>query len=264
MSESVFDQILKNGQSLGIGAYMSGIAGFAAEHGYSPEQLAAVQEVLALIESVHEETVVNSLLGMSRLPLKQPKTFDGFDFSRIHCKSMETLMSLKTLAPLYARKNLAFIGPQGVGKTHLAMAFGRECCRKGMKTYYLKASELSQKLSDALKFGRSKSVVNGLVRPSCLIIDEVGRCVFDKESTRLFFDVIDRRGDKEGPNSMVFTSNKTADKWKDFFNEDDSLLCALDRIFDNATVFMIKGESYRGRGLETVLVQAGNSKPQTK
>ena len=56
----------------------------------------------------------------------------------------------------------------------------------------------------------------------------------------MFFDVIDRRYNKEGPNTMIFTSNKGPDKWGEFFNEDLSLLCALDRIFDDATVFMIK------------------------
>ena len=56
---------------------------------------------------------------------------------------------------------------------------------------------------------------------------------------------------------MIFTSNKGADKWGEFFNEDSSLLCALDRIFDDATVFMIKGNSYRGRNCETIALSAG-------
>jgi hypothetical protein len=30
-------------------------------------------------------------------------------------------------------------------------------------------------------------------------------------------------------------------KWGEFFSEDSSLLCSLDRIFDIATVFTIKG-----------------------
>lgn len=36
------------------------------------------------------------------------------------------------------------------------------------------------------------------------------------------------------------------------FNEDSSLPCALDRIFDDATVFIIKGNSYRGQKCETI------------
>ena len=58
---------------------------------------------------------------------------------------------------------------------------------------------------------------------------------------------------------MIFTSNKTPDTWGEYFNEEDSLLCALDRIFDNATVFMMKGESYRGRKLETLAVEASGT-----
>lgn len=82
-----------------------------------------------------------------------------------------------------------------------------------MKAYFLKATELNQKFTDARKYGRESSTINGLVKPSCLIIDEVGRCVFDKENTRMFFDV--------------------------------------------ATVFMIKGNSYRGKQCETIALSAG-------
>lgn len=203
------------------------------------------------------ESIVSTLLRLSRLPLKEPKTFEGFDFNQLHGKQADALKNLPSLSALYAHKNLAFIGPQGVGKTHLAMAYGRQCCQLGLKAYFLKATELNQRLTDARKYGRESSTINDLVKPSCLIIDEVGRCVFDKENTRMFFDIIDRRYNKEGPNTMIFTSNKGPDKWGGFFNEDSSLLCALDRIFDDATVFMIKGNSYRGRNCETIALSAG-------
>ena len=143
------------------------------------------------------------------------------------------------------------------------MAFGYECCQKGMKTYFLKATELNQKFTEARRRGREGAVINGLVKPSCLIIDEIGRCVFDRDNTQMFFDVIDRRYAKNGPNTIIFTSNKSAHQWKEFFREDDDLLCALDRAFDDATVFMFKGTSYRGRKLETIPIQAGELKPVT-
>ena len=143
----------------------------------------------------------------------------------------------------------------------LAMAFGRKCCEKGIKAYFLKATELEQRLTAARKNDRIAALTNGLVKPSCLIIDEIGRRSFDRENTRIFFDIVDRRSNKEGPNCMIFTSNKTPDTWGEYFDETDSLLCALDRIFDNARVFMMKGESYRGRKLETIAVEAdGTSK----
>lgn len=126
-----------------------------------------------------------------------------------------------------------------------------------MKTYFIKMSELRDKFTAARRAGKEASFLNGLMRPSCLIIDEVGHCEFDKENTRLFFDLIDRRYNKEGNFNIVFTSNKHPSNWRTNFNEDDALLCSLDRIFDEATVFNIKGESFRGKDLETVALQSG-------
>ena len=95
-----------------------------------------------------------------------------------------------------------------------------------------------------------------LVKPSCLIVDEVGGCAFDRACTNLFFDVIDRRYEKDGPNTMVLTSNTPVNRWDEFFTGDETLLCALDRVFDRATVFMMKGASFRGAELETLTVES--------
>lgn len=257
MNDSIFEQIQCAAGYLNLDLNAQEMAKFAVDHEFSEENIRAVAEMFAHLQQKKEENIVSTLLRLSRLPLKEPKTFEGFDFGQLHGRQTDALKNLPSLSALYAHKNLAFIGPQGVGKTHLAMAYGRQCCQNGLKAYFLKATELNQRLTDARKYGRESSTVNGLVKPSCLIIDEVGRCVFDKENTRMFFDVIDRRYNKEGPNSMIFTSNKGPDKWGEFFNEDSSLLCALDRIFDDATVFMIKGNSYRGKNCETIALSAG-------
>lgn len=259
MSESIYEGILADISALKISAYADGLAGFLNAENMTQEQLAAIQKTLDFLKKQKEETIVNTLLKMSRLPLKEPKSFDNFDYENIHGKKVDVLKNLKTLSALYARKNLAFIGPPGVGKTHLAMAYGRECCLRGMKTYFIKATELNQRLSDAIKYDRVGTTTNGLVKPSCLIIDEIGHCKFDKQCTRMFFDIVDRRYAKEGPNTMICTSNLTPDKWGEFFGEDSSLLCALDRIFDDANIFIIEGESYRGRKAERILLKAGNA-----
>ena len=74
-----------------------------------------------------------------------------------------------------------------------------------------------------------------------------------------YLDLIDRRYNKEGAYNIVFTSNRSQSLWRENFNEEDSLLCALDRIFDDATVFNIHGESFRGKRLETYALQAGKA-----
>ena len=204
-----------------------------------------------------EQSSIQILLRTSRLPQKHVKTFDNFDFSVLKGKDLDRLKSIRSLAAVYAHRNIAFIGPAGTGKTHLAQAFGYECCQHRLKTYFIKASELRDKFTAARRAGREAATLTSLVRPSCLIIDEVGHCEFDKENTRLFFDMIDRRYNKEGAYNIVFTSNKSPSLWRENFNEDDALLCALDRIFDDATVFNIRGESFRGKRLETIALQAG-------
>ena len=50
---------------------------------------------------------------------------------------------------------------------------------------------------------------------------------------------------------------RDAGRWYAFHR---TLLCALDRIFDEATVFKLRGESFRGKKLDTVSVQTGKVK----
>ena len=133
-----------------------------------------------------------------------------------------SIQMMLCLSKLPLKKNVALIGPAGTGKTHIAMAYGH-----------------------------SGRVISKLVKPSCLIIDEVGHCVFDKENTRMFIDLVDRRYNMEDPYTMIFTSNKQPSQWKQNFNEDDSLLCALDRIFDDVMIFNLRGNSYRGKECES-------------
>ena len=257
MNNSIYEQIQEAAKFLDIDFGSQEVAQLVTDLSMETAGLQAIADTFEYLRKKRSETIVSSMLRMSRLPLKEPKTFQNFDFTQLHGRQSEELLTLPALSALYARRNLAFIGPQGVGKTHLAMAYGRACCEKGMKAYFLKATELNQKFTDARKYGHESSTMNGLVKPSCLIIDEIGRCIFDKENTRMFFDVIDRRYNKDGPNTTMFTSNKGPDKWQEFFNEDSALLCALDRIFDNATVYLIKGNSYRGKRLEKVTLTAG-------
>lgn len=255
MAESVYESITNCAKVLGIDIPVAELAFYARNKGLTEADVEVLRSAFEFLKDRKEQTVIETLLKTSRLPQKNPKTFDNFDFTRIHGKDLSRLTSLPSLSAVYAHKNIAFIGPQGVGKTHLAMAYGRACCEKGLKSYFLKASELNQRFTNARRY--DKDSINFLVKPSCLIIDEIGRCSFDKENTRMFFDLIDRRYSKEGTNCMIFTSNKSPDTWAEYFASDSDLLCSLDRIFDDASVFIIKGDSYRGRKLETIKLEAG-------
>lgn len=110
-------------------------------------------------------------------------------------------------------------------------------------------------MTNAQKAGKTVPCLNSLVRPFCLIIDEVGHCEFNRENTRVFYDLIDCRYNKEGSFNSVSTSNKTMARRRDIFNEDDAPLCVINRIFDDAEIFKIRAESFRGKQLVTMSFQ---------
>ena len=177
MENLIFDEIERTASYLKLSINAQEIADVILKNRYTEGEAKAISDFLLYLKEKRHDNLVNMLQQMSRIPLKNPKTFDNYDFSRINGKNVEALKELSTLSSLYAHKNLAFIGPQGVGKTHLAMAYGRVCCSNEYKAYFLKATELNQKFTDARRLGRESAVINNLVNPACLIIDEIGRCV---------------------------------------------------------------------------------------
>lgn len=255
MSVTSFEIIEAAAVQLKVDLTAQELAVLAGKERFSEEELNAVQIVFSYLEEKKKETTIQTLLRLSRLPTKAPKTFENFNFNLLKGKDLDSLKALPTLSHIYAHSNLAFIGPPGTGKTHLAQAFGYACCTCGLKTYFIKAAELRDKFTAAVQNGKTGSAILGLVRPSCLIIDEIGHCSFGKEETRLFFDVIDRRYNKEGNFNVIFTSNRMPSEWVDDFDGDDTLLCALDRVFDDATVYKLRGRSYRGKRLKTVTLE---------
>lgn len=259
-TETVFETIAEAASILRLDFSSEEFANYVDEHELSNVTIEAIQEIFNYLRKKKQQSTVLTLLKMSRLPTKEPKTFESFDFSLLKGRDVDRLKALPSLSAIYSHRNLAFIGPAGIGKTHLAQAFGYACCLHGLKTYFIKASELRDRFTAARRAGKTDSCLSALVRPSCLIVDEIGHCAFDKENTRLFFDLVDRRYNKEGNFNMIFTSNKNPALWREDFAEDFTLLCALDRIFDDAMVFKLRGESFRGKKMETVSLETSKVK----
>ena len=159
---------------LGIALGADELAALASDHDMGDAEVAALATAFSYLAGKRRQASIETLLRLSRLPRREPKTFGGFDFSRTRGRDARALAKLPALADLHARRNVAFIGPGGIGKTHLAQAYGRECCVRGPRTYYMKASEPGDRLSRAAERGNASRVAATLARPSCLVIDGVG------------------------------------------------------------------------------------------
>ena len=210
-----YSELEKASSTLRIKMTVNDFTNFAMQKDFSAEQISSVIETFSMLAKRKEQASINFLLKCSRLPLKNPKTFDNFRFEDIKGRDSERLKSLSTLAALHSHKNLAFIGPAGTGKTHLAMAFAYECCCKMLKAYFIKMTELNELFTEARKLDRVGKVMTSLVQPSA---------------------------------------------WRQNFTEENSLLCALDRIFDDALIFNFNGETHRGLKKEVISLTTKRAK----
>lgn len=139
---------------LGIAVGAEELATLASDLDLGDGEMAAVAATFSYLAEKRRLASIETLLRLSRLPRREPKTFEGFDFSRIQGRDAAALGKLPSLADLYAHRNVAFVGPGGIGKTHLAQAYGRECCMRGLKTYYIKATELRDRFQKAVQRGK--------------------------------------------------------------------------------------------------------------
>lgn len=172
------------------------------------------------------------------------KRLGDFDFAAQPGLDRRLVDELATGRFLYEGRNLVFLGPPGVGKTHLAIGLGVMTCELGHRAYFTNAMEMARRLSLALEQNRLHRELNKLVHPKVLIIDEVGYLKLDAAQASLVFQAICYRYDKGQP--IILTSNKAFSEWAEVFAGDAVMAsAALDRLLHRCTVVNIRGESYR-------------------
>ena len=179
-------------------------------------------------------------LMTSGFPLK--KGLDAFDFSFQPSIDKRQIDELATMRFLENGENVIFLGPPGVGKTHLATALGMVAARYRRSTYYINCHQLIEQLKAAHFTNRLPDKLKTLGKYKLLIIDEIGYLPMDIQGANLFFQLIARRYEKA---STIFTSNKTFSQWNEIFADMTIASAILDRILHHCTVINIKGESYR-------------------
>lgn len=179
-------------------------------------------------------------IQMSGFPMK--RTLDDFDFTFQPSIDKRQLDELATMRFVENAENVVFLGPPGVGKTHLATALGIAAARNRYSTYYINCHTLIEQLKKSHYENHLPEKLKALIRYKVLIIDEIGYLPMDIQGANLFFQLIAKRYEKA---STIFTSNKTFSQWNEVFADVTIASAILDRVLHHCTVVNIKGESYR-------------------
>ncbi len=170
------------------------------------------------------------------------KELKDFDFSFQPGIHPQEIQEYETLRFLEQNENLVFLGPSGVGKTHLATAIGISAAKKRISTYFIKCHDLLQQLKKAQAENRLQERLKHFSKYRLLIIDELGYLPINKEDSNLFFQLIDKRYEKK---STILTTNINFSDWDSVFYDAVVANAILDRMLHHAHVIAISGRSYR-------------------
>lgn len=167
---------------------------------------------------------------------------EEFDFSFQPSIDERQIKELSTLAFVARAENVIFLGPPGVGKTHLAVGLAMQALKYGMTVYYTSLAHLIADLKKAAQQDKLEHRWRVYTRPEILIIDEVGYMQLDRTSAELLFRVICARYEN---GSIILTSNKYFGDWGELMNDAVIATAILDRLLHHAHIINIRGESYR-------------------
>lgn len=206
-------------------------------------QLSLVDTLVKLTNyeiDVREQNMIQSMVKVAAFPhLKEIKDFD-FNFQP--SINRQQILDFTTLRFIEEKENIVFLGPSGVGKTHLATSIGIGAAKKRTSTYFIKCHDLIQNLKKSRLENRLETRLKHYTKYKLLIIDEIGYLPIDSEDAKLFFQLIDMRYEKR---STIFTTNVNFKQWDEIFQDMKLANAILDRILHHSTVVTIIGDSYR-------------------
>lgn len=197
-----------------------------------------------LLESevdLRKDRSVQRRIRLAKFPII--KTLDEFDWSWPKKINRLQVQDLFRLTFLEHNANVILLGTVGLGKSLLAIALGYHACLQGISVLFTSAIDIVNTLTTAQKTGRLKLELKRYLRPSILIVDELGYLPIDKKGADLLFQVISHRYEC---GTIILTTNKPYKQWPEIFGNDSTLTSAvLDRLLHHAESVIIEGDSYR-------------------
>jgi DNA replication protein DnaC len=170
------------------------------------------------------------------------KTLEQFDYTFQPSVEKRRIQELSSLRFVANGDNVLFLGPPGVGKTHLAIALGIKAISAGLSTYFVSVPELIDMIAQDTPQGHLAKRMQQLCKPKLLILDEMGYLPLERPIATFLFQLVAKRYEK---GSIILTSNKSFSEWGELFTDQVLATALLDRLLHHSTIINIRGQSYR-------------------
>src|SRR5580692_11332017 len=106
-----------------------------------------LDELLSCEVEARRTRYLRARLQLAHFPFV--KTFEQFDFGFQPSLDDRQIRELRSLRFIHEASNVIFLGPPGVGKTHLSVALAEEAIRSGLGAYFITAHDLAADLGRA-------------------------------------------------------------------------------------------------------------------
>ena len=139
--------------------------------------------------------------------------------------------------------NLIITGATGVGKTYLLSAFGREACMRGLTVKSYRVPRLLTSLGISRGDGSYDKLMQEMIKPKLLILDDFGLKQLDLSMTQDMLEVVEER--HHAGRSIAISAQLPVKEWPSVFKDRTIADAILDRLVRNAYRFDLRGPSRR-------------------